>query len=82
MPVPALQKWSKMTGKSLKECEKAWEDAKKQADKKFKTRDSHYWAYVTIVTERKLGVEKIKKEEEKKKKAEEKDKKKPDTKKK
>ena len=75
MPVPALQKWSKMTGKSLKECEKAWEDSKKQADKKFKTKDSDYWTYVTITTEKKLGVEKIKKDQEKKAKEESKKKK-------
>lgn len=80
MPVPAIKKWSSMTGKSEKDCEKAWEEAKKAADKKFKTKDSHYWAYVTITTKRKLGVEKIEKEQEKK--AKEDAKKKPPVKKK
>lgn len=68
MPTPALQKWSKESGKSLKECEKAWEDAKKQADKKFDKKDSHYWSYVTIVTERKLQITEKKKTAEKEKK--------------
>lgn len=73
MPVPALKKWAKESGKTVKQAEKAWDDAKKEADKKFNKdhpKDEHYWAYVTLVTQRKLGITEKKKEEEKKAKKE------------
>ena len=56
MPVPLLKHLAKETGKTLAQAEEAWEAAKREADKKFKSRDSHYWSYVTATTKRKLGI--------------------------
>lgn len=57
MPVPLLKHLAKETGKSLSDAEKAWDEAKGQADKKFgDKKDDSYWSYVTSVTKKKLGV--------------------------
>lgn len=70
MPAKVLESYSKRSGKSMEECEKAWEEAKKQANKKFPEdeRDSDaYWRYVSIVTQMKLGIKTPKKKKGKKK---------------
>jgi hypothetical protein len=56
MPVPLIKHLARETNKSVAEVEGMWEAAKEQADKKFKERDDHYWAYVVAVTKRKAGV--------------------------
>lgn len=63
MPTAQLKQYAKEAGVSVEKAERAWEKAKEQADKSFKinegkARDGHYWAYVNIVTQRKLGIEK------------------------
>ena len=65
MPNATLKKYAEESGKSIKEVEQAWEDAKRSGDKRFKERDGHYWAYVNIVTQRKLGIDQKKKDKEK-----------------
>jgi hypothetical protein len=56
MPVPMLKKLANKTGKSVSKAEKYWEDAKISASKKFSKKDSHYWAYVTSIVKKRLGV--------------------------
>jgi len=56
MPVKSLKAYAKESGKSMKEVEKAWEEAKAEADKKFKKKDFHYWAYTNKVCREKLGL--------------------------
>lgn len=56
MPVKALKIYAEESGKTLAEAEKAWAEAKDEADKKFKKKDVHYWAYVNATTRAKLGL--------------------------
>jgi hypothetical protein len=56
MPSSVVKSYAKRAGVSVEKAEKAWEDAKKQADKKFKEKDEHYWSYVSITTQMKLGI--------------------------
>lgn len=58
MPVKALKAYAEESGKSMAEVEKAWAEAKEEADKKFKKKDLHYWAYVNATTRAKLGLKK------------------------
>jgi hypothetical protein len=56
MPVPMLKSFAKKAGKSEAEAEFIWNDTKKDAKKKFKKEDGHFWAYVNAVVQRKLGL--------------------------
>lgn len=70
MPAKVLESYSKRSGKSMAECEKAWEEAKEQADKKFPKEEhgnAHYWAYVNVVCQMKLNIRTEKKKKETKK---------------
>lgn len=58
MPVKSLAAYAKESGKSIKEVEQAWEEAKAEADKKFKKKDYHYWSYVNATCRAKLGLNK------------------------
>lgn len=58
MPVKALKAYAEESGKSMAEVEKAWAEAKHQADGKFKKRDFEYWKYVNATTRMKLGLNK------------------------
>jgi len=40
----------------MRTVERYWDEAKKQADKKFKTKDSHYWAYVSRITKNRAAL--------------------------
>ena len=60
MPTATMKKYAEQSGKSVEEVEQIWEESKKEADKKFKKRDSHYWAYVNATTKKKLGLDKQK----------------------
>jgi len=58
MPVAVLHKYAKESGKSLQEVESYWDEAKKQADKKFDgKKDEHYWAYVHAIVKRRCGLD-------------------------
>lgn len=65
MPAAVLKTYAEESGKSMKEVEDAWEEAKKSGDKRFKERNGDYWAWVNVVTQRKLGIDQKKKEKEK-----------------
>ena len=72
MRTAQLKAYAKEAGKTIKEAEACWEKAKEKADKKFKMKDEHYWAYVSISTRWCLGIEQkrraAEREEKKKKK--------------
>ena len=59
MPSQTLKNYAKKSGKSIKTVEKAWEDCKKFADKKFKDKekDGEYWKLVNGCTKHKLGID-------------------------
>ena len=57
MPNATIKKWAKDAKVTEAKAEKAWEDAKKSADKKFKEKDGDYWSYVNTTTRHKLGLE-------------------------
>lgn len=57
MPSSVVKSYSKASGKSVDTVERFWDEAKKQADKKFPRRDKHYWAYVNSITKRRSGVQ-------------------------
>lgn len=46
MPVPQLKVISSKTGVSISNLERYWEEAKKQVDKKFESRNEDYWKMV------------------------------------
>lgn len=56
MPVPMLKSFAKKSGKSVGEVETLWAEAKSAADKKFKKKDGHYWAYVNATVQARLGL--------------------------
>lgn len=61
MPTEMLRKWAKDADKSLAEAEKAWDECKEQATKKFgkdaeKKNSSRYWSYVNLCSRSKLGL--------------------------
>lgn len=51
-----LKKLAKQSGKSLSSAEKYWEEAKASASKKFSKKDSRYWAYVTSIVKKRMGI--------------------------
>ena len=58
MPVPALQALVKKSGKTLKELEKYWDEAVKQAKKKGYGRvtDKKFYTYVMGITKIRAGI--------------------------
>lgn len=58
MPNATVKSYAEKSGKSVAQVEKIWEDSKKEADKKFKTHNSEYWAYVNATVKKKLGLDK------------------------
>ena len=56
MPVPMLKSLANKSGKSISTAEKYWEEAKTSASKKFKKKDSHYWAYVAGIVKHRMGI--------------------------
>jgi hypothetical protein len=56
MPTKVLEKYAKQSKKTVKQAEACWEKAKQAADKKFKEKDSQYWAYVNASTKKCLGI--------------------------
>jgi hypothetical protein len=57
MPAPVVKSYAKDSGKNKDTVEGYWDDAKKQADKKFKgKKDNHYWSYVNSITKKRSGV--------------------------
>jgi hypothetical protein len=58
MPSKVLKKYAEDSGKTIAEVETIWDEAKKEADVKFKVHDEHYWSYVNSVTRKKLGLDK------------------------
>lgn len=60
MPNKVLKNYAKESGKSLKEVEEAWEQAKKESSKFHKEQDEQYWGYVNLRTRQIIGLENIK----------------------
>lgn len=56
MPTPVIAATAKKSHKSKDKIEGYWDDAKKQAAKKFKKKDSHYWSYVNAIVQRRAGL--------------------------
>lgn len=63
MPSQQLKTWAKEANMPIEEAEEKWEECKKQAKKKIKKEDSHFWSYVNICTRGKLGLLKEAKED-------------------
>ena len=58
MPGEVLKSLAKKAGKSIKQAEELWNEAKKSADKKGLTPESDsYWSYVTGTVKEMLGIE-------------------------
>lgn len=62
MPAAQLKSLSKKTGVGVKTLERYWDQAKKQASKKFDKHDDHYWAYVSSITSNRAIIKRIKKD--------------------
>jgi hypothetical protein len=56
MPSSVVKSIAAKSGKSVETVEKIWNETKEEAEKKFKKKDSHFWAYVNSVTHRKCGI--------------------------
>ncbi len=56
MPTPMIKKFAAETGKSVRAVEALWNRAKKIADKKFKQKDAHYYAYTTSILKNMIGL--------------------------
>lgn len=54
MPSPIIKSFSKQTGKSVKEVEKLWKDAEKEASKMGKKEN---YAYITGILKSMLGID-------------------------
>lgn len=65
MPTPALKSFSQKSGKPLDEVERLWKKAKRLARKEgFTKKDDSYYAYVTGILKRMLGISEYNKLEE------------------
>jgi len=56
MPTPVIKKYAERSGKSVKEVDEYWNEAKEQAAKKFKSESSEFWAYVSGIVKRRCGL--------------------------
>lgn len=56
MPTPQLKSFAEKSGKPLEEVEKYWEEAKDQAESKFKHGTARFWAYVSGIVKKRCGL--------------------------
>jgi hypothetical protein len=56
MPNAVVKSYAEKTGKSPEHIERWWKDAEEEAKKKFKKKNSHYWAYVNGIVKRRAGL--------------------------
>ncbi len=57
MPAAQLKSFAEKSGKSIKELEGYWDEAKKAAARHgFKTEDPSFWAYVSAIVQRRAGL--------------------------
>lgn len=56
MPSPVVKSFAEKSGKSIQTVEKYWDEAKMSAREKFKRKDSHFWAYVSAIVQKRLGI--------------------------
>lgn len=58
MPTATMKKYAEQSGKTVEEVEQLWKDCENSAEKKFKKKDGHFYAYVNTCTRNKLGLNK------------------------
>lgn len=58
MPANVIASYAEKANKPIEEVEKLWDEVKAYAAKKFRKKDSHYWAYVNAVVAARLGLKK------------------------
>ena len=58
MPTETINRYAKQSGKTVKEVEEAWEQAKTEGLKYYKDgeKNSNYWGYVNMRTKQKIGL--------------------------
>jgi len=56
MPHDLVKAFAKESGKTQAEVEKIWDETKEEATKQFHDFNPNYWAYVTAVVKKKLGL--------------------------
>jgi hypothetical protein len=57
VPTAVVISYAQQSGKTVEAVEAIWEEAKKEADEKFKNRhDDHYWKWVNSVTKARCGI--------------------------
>lgn len=58
MPSSVVKSFAQKSGKSVAEVEKIWNDSKTEASghKVFKGYNPNFWAYVTAIVKKKLGI--------------------------
>lgn len=56
MPTAMIKSTAKRAHRSVDRVEGYWEQAKKDARKKFKKKDEHYWAYVNAIVQKRSGL--------------------------
>ena len=60
MPSPVVKSFVEKSGQSVQTVEKYWDEAKMSAREKFKRKDSHFWAYVNAIVQKRLGLKEVK----------------------
>lgn len=56
MPSDVVKSLAKKSGKTVAEVETIWEEAKEETDKKYGRTNKIYWAYVTSIVKKRLGI--------------------------
>ena len=56
MPTSVMKSFADKAGVPVDQVEGYWEWAKEEASKKFKKRGAPFWAYVSALTQRRLGL--------------------------
>jgi len=60
MPSPQLKSFAEKSGKSMKDLERYWDEAKIESKKKFGSKKKKgYWPYVVGIVERRAGLRKV-----------------------
>lgn len=59
MPSAQLKSFAKKSDKSLADLERYWDEAKKEAMKKFGKKNASFWKYVVGIVERRAGLRKV-----------------------
>ena len=60
MPSPQLKSFAEKSGKSIKDLERYWDEAKIESKKKFGSKkNKSFWPYVVSIVERRAGLRKV-----------------------